>query len=277
VALTIGSLAVMQGLKLEQISLLVAALVATAILLLVRNHQVAAGVVLAIASVKPQLVIFLLLWLGMWTLGNLRRRYRWAVSFAGMMVIQIAAAEWYLPHWIARFWQAIRAYRDYTGAVGVLEELAGPLVGRALEVVAFAVLLWICWRERTHDARSKAFIFTVSMVLAFTVLLVPTYSVYNQVLLIPALLVLVQEGRAFWRKSLASRILFLTAAILVSWPWIASAVLAALSFALPAKTVERAWAVPFWTALVVPVGVAAVMLTRALQGSFGESAEARTS
>ena len=272
--LTLGSLAVMQGLKLEQISLLVAGLIALAVLLLVRDYQVAAGIVLAVASMKPQLVVLLLIWLGMWMLGDWRRRSRWALSFAVVMVIQIAAAEWYVPHWIPRFWQALRAYRNYTGAVGVAEEFAGPILGQTLEVVAFALLMGLCWRERRHAAGTKAFAGMVSVVLAFTALLVPTYSVYNQVLLIPALLVLVDARRALWQKSSATRLLLLATAVLVAWPWMTSVILAGLSFVLPPATVERAWALPFWTALFVPVGVAAVMLVHAREQTFGESAEA---
>jgi len=277
VVLTMGSLAVMQGLKLEQISLLVAALIAVAVWLLVRDFQVAAGIVLAVASVKPQLVILLLMWLGIWTLRDLPRRYRWIVSFGIAMVIQIAAAEWYLPHWIARFWQAVRAYKSYTGAVGVAEEFAGPLAGRTLEILAFAMLIRLCWRERGHGANTKAFAGMVSLVLAVAILLVPTYSVYNQVLLIPALLVLVEARRALWQRGFASRFLLLAVAVAVAWPWVASVALAVLSFVLPRATVEQAWAVPFWTVLLVPVGVAALMLVYVAQLTFAGSAEAGTS
>ena len=62
--------------------------------------------------IKPQLVWLLLLWLVIWTLADWRRRYRWAASFLFTMAILCAASEWYLPHWISRFWQAIREYRQ---------------------------------------------------------------------------------------------------------------------------------------------------------------------
>ncbi len=66
-ALTMGSPAVMQGLKLQQMSLLVAGLIAIAIALLVTDCPVAAGFLLALASIKPQLVALLLCWLAIWT------------------------------------------------------------------------------------------------------------------------------------------------------------------------------------------------------------------
>jgi hypothetical protein len=53
---TLGSLPVMQGLKLQQLTLLAAAFIAIAVVLLVSDHMVPAGVVLALATIKPQLV-----------------------------------------------------------------------------------------------------------------------------------------------------------------------------------------------------------------------------
>ncbi len=277
VILALGNLAVMQGLKLEQMSLLVAGFIAIAILFLTRDHQVGAGIVLALASMKPQLVFILLVWLGIWTLGDARRRYRWAVAFLVAMAIQIAAGEWYLPHWIARFWEAAREYRDYTAAISVLEKWVGVPAGRTLEIVAFALLVRLCWKERTRAANTTAFARTTSMVLAFTVLLIPTDSVYNQVLLIPALLVLFEERHVLWRRSAASRLLLLTVAALVAWPWITSVALAGLSFVLPQARVEEYWTLPFWTALLIPVGVAALMLVNADRRSFAGPAEGSTS
>jgi hypothetical protein len=277
VILALGNLAAMQGLKLEQMSLLVAGLIAIAILCLAHDHQVAAGVTLALASMKPQLVVLLLVWLAIWTLGDLRRRCRWLVSFLVVMTIQIAAAEWYLPHWIPRFWQAARAYRDYTGAISVLEEWIGPLLGRALETLAFVLLIRLCWKERSAAATTRTFARMASLVLAFTVLLIPADSVYNQVLLIPALLVLFEARWGLWQKGAASRLLLLTVVGLVAWPWITTIALAVLSFVLPQERVEEYWAVPFWTSILIPVGVAALMLVNASQGSFGEPAEGSTS
>src|SRR5271163_1956556 len=118
--LALGSLGVMQGLKLQQMSLLVSGLVALALALLVADHTVAAGILLAGASIKPQLVLLLLIWLAIWTLGDWRRRYRLAVSFLGTMALLIGASEWLLPHWIPRFWHALGEYRRYTGTVSII-------------------------------------------------------------------------------------------------------------------------------------------------------------
>jgi len=273
IILTIGSLPVMQGLKLQQITLFVAALLAAALALLSWDQLIAAGVVLAVATIKPQLSGFLLLWLLFWTVSDWRRRGALAVSFLVSMSILVGLSEWYLPHWIQRFWHAVHEYQAYTGAMSVTDTLMlgvskGIFWTRALELLVFAVLICASWKERRMEAQTEAFGMTASMVLALTVLLVPTHDPYNQVLLIPALLLLFKVRNTMWRRSIVHRVCFAIMAGLALWPWMASAVLAALSFVLPRQTVEQFWAVPFWTVIQIPVGVAALMLARYYQTAF---------
>src|SRR2546430_7493720 len=47
----------------------------------------------------------------------------------------------------------------------------------------------------------------------------------------------------------------LAAALLVLWPWVATVSLALASIALPAASLERAWAVPLYTSLGIPLGI----------------------
>ena len=275
--LTLGSVAVMQGLKLQQISLLVAGLIAAAIALLVADHAVAAGCLLALASIKPQLVVLLLFWLAIWTLADWRRRYRWAASFLVTMAILLTVSEWYLPHWIPRFWHAIREYQRYTGAMSVMDGLIGPPWSWTVELLFLTVLLRVCWSERRQAVNTGSFAFTLSLVLAITVLLVPTSAQYNQVLLIPSLLLLVKEHRSLRHRSIAKRVFFLLTTALIAWPWIASTALAGMSFVLPQETVQRVWAVPIWTTTQIPVAVAALMLVHYYQKPFAARQEPGTS
>ena len=276
VLLTLGALPVVQGLKLEQISLLVAAMTALAVFLLQRGWAVAAGILLAFATIKPQLVILLLLWLATWTLADWRRRYRCALSFLVAMAALLIASEWYLPGWMMRFWQAAREYQRYTGAMGVMQKLVGKETGSIAAAVGFAAVLWVCWRERAAT-ESRRFGLVTSVVLAFTVLLVPTFAAYNQVLLVPCVLLTLKEWGGLWRCGPGVRLLVVLTAALVCWPWSSSVVLAAISFLLPPEVVERAWAVPFWSSLFIPIGVAGVMLLCLRRNTFADSVGAGTS
>jgi len=281
VLFTVGSLPFIEGLLLQQITLVVVALITVAMALLVSDRPIAAGILLAVATIKPQLVWLLLFWLAMWTLADWRRRYRWAVSFLLTMFVLWAASEWYLPHWIPRFWQAIREYRGYTGEMSMMDELIGAPWSRILEVSVLVLLLWFCWRERRQAADTDAFAYMLSLVLAVTVLVVPSYGLYNQLLLIPALLVMLKERRTLWRRGMASRVLSVATIGLICWPWISGIALAGLSFVLPRETVERAWAVPLWSALQTPLVASSLMLIhyyeRYHQRTFTTPAEPRPS
>lgn len=272
-ALTVGSLAVMQGLKLQQMTLFVAALVAMAVALLVTEHATAAGILLALATIKPQVVCLLLLWLAIWTTGDWKRRYRWAVSFLMTMAILVVAGELLLPHWIPRFLQAAREYQGYTHAVPLLDKLIPLPWSRLSEVGAGVGALYGCWRNRRHGADTAPFAATICMVLSATLLVVPTYALYNQLLLLPALLLVAQERQQIWRQNGVSRVLLGAVALLLCWPWLSSTVLAVLSFLLPPEVVEKAWAVPGWTVLTLPVAIAALMLIVSYRRSFAASAE----
>jgi len=110
---------------------------------------------------------------------------------------------------VPRFWQAVREYHSYTGR-DVGDGRTGRLSwSRALELLAFNRHDRRVLEERRQPTNSDAFAFTLSLVLATTILLVPSYGPYNQVLLIPALLIALKQRRAIWQGSIASRVLFL--------------------------------------------------------------------
>jgi len=260
VLLTLGSLATLQGLLLQQISLFVSGLLAIAILLFVTNHPVPAGILFAIATIKPQLIFLLLCWLVLWTFSDWRRRYPWLASFLATMTILFATSEWLLPHWIPSFYHAIRDYQKYTGNVSILDALLTKPWSSILEFIALSATVIACWRERHQPANSKTFAAILCLVLAVTVLLIPSASTYNQVFLIPALLLVAKERHSIWEKSPASRTLFALIAVLLCWPWISSLVLAALSLLLTPASFNRTWAIPTWTLSSIPVAVSALML-----------------
>ncbi len=277
IALSLGTLPVLQGLKLQQITLLVFPLLAIAIALLTTDHHVPAGIFLALATIKPQLVWLMLLWLTLWMLTDWRRRYRWALSFLLTMVILCAASEWYLPHWIFRFLHSVREYRAYTGEMSVMDIELGRPWGRLIELTALAGMIAVCWKERRQAANSEVFAFTVCLVLAITDLVVPSFGPYNQVLLLPALLVMLKKRRMIWRGSLGTRTLFIVVVGMLGWQWFWCGVLAGLSFILPVATVERVHTIPLYTVLVTPFVVAVAMLILGRRRIFDTSLEPRSS
>lgn len=277
VVLTLGSLPVLQALKLQQLTLLVSAMCAAGVVLLVAGCPLAAGVVLALSTIKPQLVLPLLLWLGLWSLGDLRRRYRWVASFLICMAVLGAASEWLLPHWMERFWHATVAYRQYAEAIPMLEAILPYPWGRVVEALFVVMTVVLCLKRFRQAEKTPVFQESSCLVMAMSALIVPKFALYNQVLLLPAILLIARDRRKIWEGSFIGRALLIIVTLLLAWPWLWSTVLAGLSFVLPREAVERVWAVPLWTLPQIPMGVTALMLIHHYQRTFVASAEGGTS
>lgn len=256
---TFGSFAVMQGMKLQQMTLFVSGLIAASLTLLVAGFPRLAGVVLALATVKPQLIFLLVIWLAIWVVSDLRRRYPFAVSFIVTMLILVIASEVLLPHWLPRFWHALAEYRRYTGSVSALDELIPSHVGRIFEIAAVLATAWLCLRNRRPREDTQTFAVTTCLMLATTIFIVPSYAPYNQILLLPAFMLLLWERRSLLHSSV-SGLLWIVALVLVVWPWISSILLAIMSFFVPEHVLLLFWSAPGWTTLVVPIAVCALML-----------------
>jgi hypothetical protein len=247
-----------------------------AILLLLADRLSAAGFFLALATIKPQVVWLLLLWLAVWTVADWKRRYRLLLSFLISMTVLVASSEILLPHWIPRFFQAVQEYRRYTGATSVLSTMVSPIVGVSAAILSLVPTALICWKERKQPADSEAFVRVLCLALAVTVLVAPTAAPYNQILLLPSILLLARECRTIGRRSGSGTFLVAIAAALAAWPWITSILIAALSFVMRPEGVQRFWTVPFWTVWLNPVAVAALMLIVAYRGSVAPTQERAT-
>lgn len=258
--LTLGSFPAVQGIKLQQLSLAVAGLMAGCTALLVSGHLLLAGVLLALATIKPQLSLPLAAWLLVWALGDWRRRHAFIWGFALTAVLLLGGAQYVLPGWIGRFRAAVAAYREYTGGAGsLLEVLITPTPGKLLAILVAIGAAVVCWRSRRAPAETAAFALVTSLVLAATVVVIPTFAPYNQLLLLPAIFLFVRHARTLWTRSHLSRMACGLAVLLIGWPWLSAVALTLASAVLPATTVQKAWAVPLYTSLAIPPVVLGLM------------------
>jgi hypothetical protein len=268
--LTLGSFQAVQGIKVQQLGLLVGGLVAGGAALLADERLGFAGVLLAIATIKPQLVLPLLLWLLLWAFSDWHKRRNFVWGFVSTMAFLLAAAEYVLPGWVWRFREAVTAYRQYNdGAESVLDILITPAWGRPLAGLTVLALAVLCWRFRRVSIDSPSFRFMLALILAVTVVIVPKAAPYNQVLLLPGFLMLVREWGTLWQKSGPMRIILMICGLLIFWPWLAATALTIASLFLPAEAVQNAWAVPLWTILAIPPTVVVLLVF-----SFGEFTKA---
>jgi len=253
--LTLSSYSAVQGIKLQQLSLLVCALMAASLVLLVDGHLVAAGALLAVATIKPQLVVFLAAWLTLWAMNDWRERQRFFWSFLGTWLLLAGAGEYLLPGWVGRFIDAIVAYQHYAGTPTPLVALTTPAIGAVLEAGVLLGATAVCWRFRRAPANSMEFRLAVAVVLTATLAIMPRLAPYNQLQCLPAVFLIVQSWSSLWRQSKVSRTVCVAAALFVLWPWMASLALAVASIFLPPSAVQRAWAVPLWTSPAISIAL----------------------
>jgi hypothetical protein len=257
--LALGCFPVVQGIKLQQLSLLVSVFIAAAAALLAGGQLALAGILLALASIKPQLVLPVASWLILWSLSDWRRRWHFLAGFFVTLAMLLAGAEYELPGWMGHFRDAVNAYGQYTGGSrSLLDVLLTPSLGRLFAAVVALAVAYVCWKRKSQPVQTSGFALSLSLVLAATVVVIPMFAPYNQVLLLPAIFLIVRSWDALWRKSAITRVVCVVAAAMVLWPWLAALSLVAGSLFFPAAVIQQGWAAPLYTSLGIPLGVLAL-------------------
>jgi hypothetical protein len=214
VLLVLGSPQLVQGLRLRQLGLLAAFLMALSAWCISRHHLTSAGILLALSAIKPQMMILVAIWLLIWSLGNFSRRWHLAAGFTITMAALSAASQAILPSWLGDFFGALVSYRKYVLKRSLLDAILGNTTGDILAAALIVVLIAVAWRLRKQEADSPAFRLMLSSFLIATSLAMPLLPPFNQVLLILPVLILLRDWKILprWAQS--------TFAIFAAWPWI---------------------------------------------------------
>jgi hypothetical protein len=262
--LTLGSLPAVQGIKLQQLTLLVAAILAGCMAALVSGWFFLAGCLLALSTIKPQLVWLPALWLMLWSLHKWRLRRSLVWGFGITLLLLLTEAERWSPGWLWRFRNAVEAYHRYTHNVSVLGWLLTPVGGNLAAAILLLVLSWLCWPFLVQDENCPGFVVSMAAVFAFAVVAVPMFAPYNQVLLLPSIFVLWLYHKN-WRSKRSYRLIAGVAVALLVWPWIASVLLLLASLTARPEAVQSWWKLPFLTSLVLPIFIFALSVILAAQ------------
>ena len=268
--LMLGWLPMVQGIKLQQLSLLVAGLLAACGACLAGGWLFLAGGLVALATIKPQLTWPLVLWLLIWAGSDRSSRRRFVFGFGLVMLLLLGGAELLLPGWLRMFAEAIGQYHRYTHNQSVLVWLFGTVAGRILEAVSVLVCALCLWRQRREPAGSAPFGRAFALVLALTAVIVPMFAPYNQVLLAPAIFALLWSEGSEERILPAVRLARAVAGILLVWPWIATVGLSLAYVWLTPEIRQRVWPMPFYSNFMVPVFIFGLALLDAwMRGAPG--------
>jgi len=199
-------------------------LLALSAIALVKGHLISPGILLAMASVKPQLIFLPAIFLTLWAASNLRNRKAFLLSFAGTIAFLFLISEAVLPGWLSIWVRTLFEYRQYNEPP-LPQYIFGPAIGTVVTVmlVAFAAILIFSGR-RAH-ANSTQFSSTFAFLMGITVTVFPSsIAVYDQVLLVPAVLWLIVRHAEIWNGAKTLRALGFIASAAISWQWIAACV-----------------------------------------------------
>jgi Glycosyltransferase family 87 len=275
IVLLLVSYPVLEGLFAQQAGLLVGAALAMSTALLIRERLILSGMLLAFASVKPQLVWLLALWLLLWAVSDWKQRKGFVLSFIFTMALLVLVSQLILPGWLLGWWSSLVGYSRYT-----LPPLTQLVLGRFLGIAAGLALLALAaavgWRTRRQPAGSTGFALAVSSVLAVSVMLAPTGgAVYDQVILLPAICWLGFRRAEILNAGRPMRVLALAALVALCWQWLVACGVALASLVLPGWASSPAVLV-FPTRMAAPLPFALLALlsffaVKLLRGQTGAS------
>ncbi len=246
-----------QGLRLRQIGLLVAFFVAFAAWLVSREHYFAGGVLLAIATIKPQMVVVCVIWFLLWSFGDWKKRWPLAAGLGFALALLVGIGELLLPGWPRYFMDGLEAYRQYFPTISPLRLILGNWIGGAVSILIVFLLLLFSWLNRKALPSSSEFVECLSAVFITTALVLPLVTPYNQVLLLMPVVLLMKD----WAK--LPRIARIAFTSLVASTWIIELVM--LVHPAPMDTMNRYPLLPSLVAF--PFVVAVLSLVRREQAT----------
>jgi Glycosyltransferase family 87 len=239
ILLTLSSYPILEALFAEQLGLVVGWLMAASMASLIAGRYATAGFFLALAAIKPQMVILLIFSLLLWSFVSWRERHRFAETFAATGIMLCGSAFLIWPHWLQQWLEVLLDYRNYSSpplVVDLLGRQFGSIFGPALMAVLIAFGLLIACRVRDYAPVSPEFRLAVALLLVVTaVAILPGQAVYDHIVLLPAILVAVRLwGSRQTLPGTVRRLLFITAGI-VFWQWVAALALVAIRPLIPDK------------------------------------------
>jgi hypothetical protein len=213
---TVSCPQIVQGLRHQQLALVVACLIVAGAWCVRKGHLATSGVLLAVATIKPQMALLPLLWFFLWSAGEWRTRWRLLAGFGVTMAALIGAGEWILPGWLGYFFAGLAAYHKYFPTTSPLHLLLGNVVGTGASLVVIICVLIFAWRNRKAAGDSPRFNAVFAAFLIAALLTFPLFTPFNQAMLILPALTLVRDWARLPKLARAAFI------AIVSWPWFVS-------------------------------------------------------
>ena len=186
----------LRALRVEQLTTLVALFLMAAFVALTRRRLVSAGILLALATFKPQIALLPILWAVVWAFSKWPERKKLLLGLAGMEAVLLVVGQVLLPGWLTDFVRGLPAYGRYAGRDSLLTMLAGEWAGLAATVLLSGAGAWAVYSSRKKSATSGGFQLTTALVLALAAVGMPAMAAgHNQILMFPAAFLLLRDAR----------------------------------------------------------------------------------
>jgi|GEM_PF-1184329 len=212
----------------DQLTVVVYGLLLAAVYAAWKQYFAVAGVLLALAWIKPQLALLLTVGLVLWAgTGGARRRL--LAGAAGTAVLLLVSTEWLLPGWIGAWGGTLGNYAATTsGFQGLASYRLIDWIGLALRGGLGLATLAIWWRVRQAPLGDLRVQVAIAMSLVVTTAVQQPWYTYNLVLLYPPLLLLVAHltGRPLASPLVPPRGLGWIAVTVFAAPWVVYTLLA---------------------------------------------------
>ncbi len=184
-----------------QFAAIEAVLITGALLLIMNKNDVEAGILLALATAKPQMSFLIIPFVLIWAYS--RHRFSLIWSFAASLLGLFALSLVFIPTWPMQMMRQIMEYPDYTARIGSLTSIlasAFPKLSTSLNIglqIAFWVYLIVEWVV-AWKKDSRWFLWTAMMTLVLTNFLTPRTATTNYVMLLPVLFLIFKILREQW-------------------------------------------------------------------------------
>jgi hypothetical protein len=260
-AVVLSSVPVLQGLSLVQFGLLVAGLLTGAVAAIVAGHLFLAGMLLALATIKPWMSLFAISWFAAWVSGDWQARRRLLWGFAAALAVLVLASEYLVPGWLLRYPGVLSAYAKHAESTPLISVFLPLALHWPVALGGILATGLFCWSVRRQPASSTHFILAFAFVSTLTVLIMPTaLSPYNHLSLLPAVLLILRHWTQLWSRSFRSRVVISLLAGMGILPWLLAPVVTVGSL-----ITARAWLgnfrlAPLYASLLLPFAVLGLLL-----------------
>jgi len=250
--LAAGSYPAVEEFFQQNLTALVILFLAAAAAAAVGNWLTLCGFLLAVATAKPDTTGLLVAWFLFWAIAEWRQRWRLIASFAATMGILLMAAQALSPGWIGRFIAAVREYPTYNQESSVLSVLLpGPVAKLAIAgLIACLIVAW--WRWRRAPAGSTDFAMALAWGCAVTLVVLPKLAAYNQLLLVPVVLLLIHRYEEAIQHNIFARAFTKAAFLCLLWQWLAAVALSIWSLLTSPALLRGTADAPLYTLLALP-------------------------